>query len=456
MKNHKELNFSVQTGTKTRVGANELHVDAFLMYEARLPDSSGVMFEATPEFMHNISSKYKSQIKQPHPALRAVKKILGAEANPMPNYAPVIKDHAKGKVDSTVGHVLDLEAKDFEGKTYLFAKLSIKGETNIKNVEDDLWKNLSISFDYDDMTKDVQLLEVSYVYDPAFAGAMSFSAHNMVTSDSSLGGELRQLNFQKKQYELELSKLKDKRSACRKLKNLVNDGFLTVADFKRLLIDFDQIESNRFDPIVRCIKTVAMSKFTKGTRISSDFSNAIMDSFVDRVSEIQGATMSKTVEENKDYFKNFAKGVVKAISSKKEIVLTNPEVTPSSDFKACDTKEEPSNFIKFSHEDMQRMSDMAKSGKTSDLMAFMDDSMSKAGFACSKEDKADDEEDDKKEDKKDFSSEKLSELDHKIFEMSKKLDTISTDISSKVDNMGTAFDKLAHEFQSIVSQGKES
>ena len=141
MSNLREINFSIQNGTSKRVSEDELHVDAFLMYEGVQKDSRGRPFEATPEFMNALSRSYKNHIKKPNPALQAVRKMFGKDIDLDPDYAPVIKNHKKGDLDQVIGHVLDLEAIDFDGKTYLFAKLSIKGKDNIDKVEPNILKN---------------------------------------------------------------------------------------------------------------------------------------------------------------------------------------------------------------------------------------------------------------------------------------------------------------------------
>ena len=125
------------------------------------------------------------------------------------------------------------------------------------------------------------------------------------------------------------------------------------------------------------------------------------------------------------------------------------------------SKEEVVKELKFSKEDAERLTDMAKSGKTDDIVSFMNEAMKTCGFmeadplSIDTGDMSDKGNDENEKNSEDFSAKKFEELNSKILEMSNKLEEISLQMSAKVDAMSATFDNLATELTSLAPKNKE-
>ncbi len=93
--------------------------------------------------------------------------------------APNQVNHNASDATLTVGHVIGLmQVKDFNGKSYLFCKLRVKGTENVERVRDKRWRNLSVQFN----PETYEFVEISWVVKGA-----AYEAHTLMGKSENAG-----------------------------------------------------------------------------------------------------------------------------------------------------------------------------------------------------------------------------------------------------------------------------
>lgn len=383
IKKLKDVAFSVEHADFQKKSDGELRVTALLMYEGEFEDAHGQHVKITRNLMNSIANQYRLHLQKQKKGHGLFKKIL--KKDPEPLYKPISLNHEKNDVEKIVGHVIDLYVEEHEGQSFLMGTLRISDENAIKKVEARLWREVSISFDYDDSGEAGAINEISYVFEGAvpdndtlFSSIPTSPVPRMMSRSIDLAKkkiDLEHLRKNGKRIELELKRVEAKKSAYSYIDQMVKDGLISRADFKKLAIDINQVNLSKFDPLLRALKTIATTKKAARGQVSNNFQMSAFDSFMDgfneRISQ-GGDTMQKF---NAD---DVAKAIIEKVNTGKDIDLGSPMSGYMHESEKVrhgtmheQHHEEAEHLTKFSMDDMKRMHGMCQMGDMDGMMHFM-------------------------------------------------------------------------------------
>lgn len=360
---------------------NSMVIDALALYEDTFVDAHGQTVEITREIMNALTTSYKRSLKENHHAFDAIRTIFGKE--PKKKYKNVSLNHVKDNVREVVGKILDLNIKELDGKSYLFAKLNILKKDNVESVDLGLWTDMSISFDYDDMEKTAELREISFVFDNAVKQAVCFSSFNNTPLQErkinveleSCREELNKNKETKQSIEAEMRRLEAKNQLSYQFNDFVKQGLVSRSDYKKLMIDLEFVDSSPQDALVRAISTVAKSKKAMRGKFNSNFSASAFENFVDNLQTPTRNTKGGKMSNNKMDPDKVADAIIKAANANKtlkEFAAVPADEKMVHGIKKEEKHEEAEHMIHFKKEDMHRMHEMLKAGKThAEIMDYM-------------------------------------------------------------------------------------
>jgi hypothetical protein len=375
-----QLDFAVHNVAFTTKNANEMVVDTLLMYSGDFVDAAGQEIKVKPKLLASLADRYMNYLETPLPGENAIRKFFGKAPEKL--YRPVSLDHCKDEALKIVGRVIGLEVKDDNDEAFLFGKMRILGAENVERVRDGRLSNVSVSFDYDDVNDVGDLLEISYVFDGAIAGACSFSRSEPMQQVDMKRVEMRTvvMQMQKREednnrLEMKLKKLYNMKAVHMGLDKMVKEGLISRADMKKLVYDVSSIDLSKYQVYLRSLRTVALSRKQQRGQISNNMQMIAFDSFMSSLVDNGG----KVGMNKKFNAKEVASKIVTQVNKMLNGTQVNAGVppymhTPELLLGGLNKEQhevEDEHLIKFKPEDMERMAHMAHKGEKDELLAFM-------------------------------------------------------------------------------------
>ncbi len=422
-----QLDFAINNVAFSEKNANEMEVNCLLMYSGNFVDAGGADITVKPELLRSLASRYMNYLETPLPGDSAIRKFFGKAPERL--YRPISLNHSKDNVLNIIGRVIGLEVKEDTDDAFLFGKMKILGEDNVQRVRDGRLNNVSISFDYDDMTDMGDLIEISYVFDGAVEGARSFGKPvetNTVDFNrvemGKIAIQLKEKEKSIKQLDIKLGRLYNMKKTYDGLQQFVKEGLISRADMKRLSYDVSQIDLSKYQVYLRAIKTVALSRKHIRGRVSNNMQMTAFSSFMDSLVE-NGGKMEKGIDVG-TFVKNVTSSL-NGISNKTEVnasgYTAESHIDGISDAPANPNKDDYK--VTFSVEDLQRLGSMVYEDKREDALAFMGECAGME-FKFGDSEKEEAEEDDKEESKAEANPESRDyskSMDETIKNLSKQI-----------------------------------
>jgi hypothetical protein len=204
---------------------------------------NGKTYTVTETDLTNIKDVYNSSLKKFWARLRREEEF-DAEAIEM---APVQVEHEL-HAEVTKGRIIGkMWVEEYNGSIALYSRMRIKGDENVKRIEDGSYQAVSISYN----VKTHLVYEVSLVTYGADDDALILSAR---TGDDNISfikakDDIASFGLMIKEKEQEIASLRsdaadliEVASFSRKLQNLVKNGKITLATKKTVLRDLDSVK----------------------------------------------------------------------------------------------------------------------------------------------------------------------------------------------------------------------